>query len=179
MDQNSIYTTFKSLMLIGLTSGFFAAIISTLCNLFIAKINSKNTSKLEKEKYFQSINDYRYKELSKHLEKIIDIISIFDSSWKNHLDEHNTFQMELIINHFDEINLYLDRVYHLLDSCYSKQLQEKYHEILNYEKQYLNSIESNNSKSYATEFIVNVFDFDEKLPKTIREQLKKLLQTTQ
>lgn len=178
MDWSSILNTSKSLILIGLTSGFFAAIITTLCNLLITKINNKNTSKLEKEKYSQSINDYRYTELSKHLEKIIDIIIIFDSSWKSYMDEYNTFSMELFIKHFDEINSYLDKIYHLLDSDYSKQLQEKYYEILDCEEQYLKSIENKDSNSYASEFVVKVLDFDNKLTKIIQEQLKKLLQTT-
>lgn len=177
MNWNSILPTLKSLILIGLTSGFFAAIISTLCNLLITKINNKNSSKLEKEKYYQSVNDYRYKELSRHLEKIIDIISTFDSSWKSYMDEHDNLSVELFINHFDEINSYLDKVYHLLHPDYSKQLQEKYHEILDCEKQYLNNIESDNPKEYASEFIVQALDFDKQLTKIIQEQLTKLLQT--
>lgn len=178
MDWNSILPTFKSLILIGLTSGFFAAIISTICNLLIAKINHKNASNIEKEKYCQSINDYRYKELSKHLEKMIDIISIFDSAWKNYMNEHDAFSVDLFINHFDEINSYLDKVYHLLDPDYSKQLQEKYLEILNCEEQYLNNIENDNSNSYTSKFIVKVLDFDNQLTKTIQKQLTKLLQIT-
>lgn len=178
MDWNSILPTFKSLLLIGLTSGFFAAIISTLCNIFIAKINNKNSSTLEKEKYKQSINDYRYKELSGHLEKIIDIISSFDSSWKNYMDEHNKLSPELFINHINKISSYLDKLYHLLDPDYSKQLQEKYHEILDCEKRYLNSIENDNAISLASEFVVQVLDFDKQLTKTIQDQLTKLLQIT-
>lgn len=178
MDFDSIFPTFKSLILIGLTSGFFAAIISTLCNLLITKINNKNTSKLEKEKYSQSINDYRYKELSNHLEKIIDIITYFDSSWKNYMDEHNTFSMELFIKHFDEINSYLDKIYHLFDPDCSKMIQEKYDEILDCEEQYLRNIENDNSNSYASKFVVKVLDFDNKLTKIIQEQLTKLIQTT-
>lgn len=177
MNWNSISLTLKSLLLIGLTSGFFAAIISTVCELMVTKINSKNTSKLEKEKYRRSINDYRYKELSKHLEKLIDIISIFDSSWKSYKDEYGVFSMELFIKHFDEINSYLDKIYHLLDSDCSKQLQEKYYEILNFEEQYLENIENDNSNSYASKFVVKVLDFNNELTKIIQEQLIKLFQT--
>lgn len=177
MDWNSILPTFKSLILIGLTSGFFAAIISTLCNLLITKINNKNSSKLEKQKYYQSINDYRYKELSRHLEKIVDIISSFDSSYKNYMDEHGSLSTELFIKHFDEINSYLDKTYHLLHPDYSKQLQEKYHEILEYEEQYLNNIENDNSNTYASKFIVEVLGFNNQLTEIIQEQLTKLLET--
>lgn len=51
MDLNSMFPTLKSLILIGLTSGFFSAIISTGCDLLITKINNKNTSKATSKNY--------------------------------------------------------------------------------------------------------------------------------
>ena len=75
MDTKSITLSFGSLVILGITSGFFVGLFSAIVNLIIAHNNQKAERNIETAKYQNSINDYRYKELHKYLKNVCDIIS--------------------------------------------------------------------------------------------------------
>ena len=57
---------------LAISSGLVAGIIATLGNILISVFEKKSERKLEAEKYANSINDYRYKELHKFLKVVLD-----------------------------------------------------------------------------------------------------------
>ena len=74
MDTNANTTiSFANIIILGLTSGFFAGLISSIVNLITSYLNRKHERMVEAEKYQHSINDYRYKEIHKYLKDVCEI----------------------------------------------------------------------------------------------------------
>ena len=74
-DTITLSLSLPYIITIGISSGLFAGLISTLGNMLIAYFSQKNERKIETERYRNSINDYRYKEVHKYLKNICDIQS--------------------------------------------------------------------------------------------------------
>lgn len=73
MSTENFTLSLGYIITIGISSGLFAGLVSTIGNIFIAYYNKKSEKNVENMKHQNSINDYRYKELHEYLKNVCDI----------------------------------------------------------------------------------------------------------
>lgn len=109
MNTDTIALSLPYIITIGISSGLFAGLISTLGNILIAYFNKKTERKIEAEKYRNSINEYRYKEMHKYLKNLCDIPSkVYTEEYKKLIEDSNK-EYEQVMSIYRKVLPLLDK----------------------------------------------------------------------
>lgn len=118
--NNNTALSVSNIIVVGITSGLFAGLAGSLTNILITYIQRKSETKMEVDRYLNSINDYRYKELHKYLKVISDEIcrNLADNRFDNTLSGKTPYsEYEVVLRNYF-------RAYPLLDDKYQMKLSE-------------------------------------------------------
>ena len=116
--NSNVAWSISNIVTLGVTSGLFAGVAGSLTNIFISYFQRKSEKKIEADRYLNSINDYRYKELHKFLKVISDEIcrnlanNRFDSTTSENIP-YSEYEV-VLRNYF--------RAYPLLDGKHQEEL---------------------------------------------------------
>lgn len=116
--NSNVALSVSNIIAVGVTSGLFAGLASSLTNVIITFIQRKSEKKIEVDRYLNSINDYRYKELHKFLKVISDEIcrNLANNSFDNASSDNIPYsEYEVVLRNYF-------RAYPLLDSKYQEEL---------------------------------------------------------
>lgn len=65
----------REILILAVSSGLVAGVISSVTSAIIAFFERKSEKKLEEQKYIYSLNDFRYKQLHEYLQILVDFPS--------------------------------------------------------------------------------------------------------
>lgn len=181
MDSNNgTIISLANFLTLAITSGLVSGIIATIGNVLISILGKRSDEKLERMKYLNSINDYRYKELAKLLDEMITVEAKFDTNKEEWALEHGgKLSFDLYDEQFKIAGQYFKKIFYLLDSVYQQKLKTERQKMFDSAKDYLNrhldDEQDDELLHYATSYAVEIEQFFNALIQEVQEQIEMLI----
>ena len=173
MNVDTITLSLPYIITIGISSGLFAGLVGTIGNMLIAYFSQRTESRIETEKYHNSINDYRYKEIHKYIKNLCDIPNkIYAVQLKNDMEkliEDSNSEDEKVMSIYR-------RGFPLLDKIFQEPLSTARNEVEEISNALVEQLYNNKEKKYTTIDLIRARDrFRDVLIKALQDQLVVLL----
>lgn len=167
----------KDLVVLGITSGLVAGIIASIMDFITQLLSKKMDSRIESKKYINSLNDYRYKELSQRLYELLDHSSSFDDKTLLSFAEKGSLDISLYSKYDKELQTLYKKVNSLLNIDYREELENAADLLTHKHKAYLEEVvqESENANASASDYVIFIHKFEQVLIESIQKQLAELL----